>query len=69
MTEKLYRVDSRRDLPLISHADFSMPMAAFTLIQIDDGKAVRVSLPRKTNWQVGETVQIDDAVVRANLVE
>lgn len=68
MTGKVYRVESRRDLPLVSHADFSMPMAVFTLIPISGGETVHISLSRRTSWQPGETVQVDDATVKANLI-
>jgi hypothetical protein len=67
--EQIYRVVSRRNLPMISHADFSMPQEEFLLIRVEDGKSIRVSLSRRTQWQVGETVQIDDAVINANLIK
>jgi len=69
MMERAYRIVSRRDLPLISHADFALPREAFTLVRIEDGKIIRVNLPRRTQWEVGDTVQIDDATIRVNLIE
>lgn len=69
MTTQPYRVVSYQELPLISHADFSRPMATFTLVRVEDEKVVRVSLPRRTQWKVGEVIQIDDAIISANLTE
>jgi hypothetical protein len=67
--ERAYRIFSRRDLPLISHADFAQPREELTLIHIEDGKVVRVSLPRRRLLEVGETVKIDDITILMNLME
>lgn len=67
--ESAYRLVSRRCLPLISHADFAHPKEELTLIHVLDGKVLHVILPRSLRWEVGETVQIDDATIRVNLVE
>jgi len=64
-----YRIVSRRDLPRISHADFFQPKEAFTLVRIEDGKVLHVSLSRRVSWEVGKVVKIDDVTVQANLTE
>jgi hypothetical protein len=66
--ERAYRIVSRRDLPLISHADFALPREALTLVRIEDGGIIHVNLPRRYQWEVGDTVQIDDATISANLI-
>lgn len=67
--ERAYRLVSRRDLPLISHADFFLPKEAFTLVRVEDGKVLYVNLSRRTRWEVGEVVQIDDATIQTNLAQ
>jgi hypothetical protein len=44
------------------------PKSTYTLI-LEDGQVVHASLPRRSDWRLGDVVKIDEDVVRANLVE
>lgn len=66
--EKAYRIFSKLETPFKSHSDFIFPKTIYTLIQ-DDGQRVRVSLPRRSDWEVGCVVKIEEILVRANIIE
>lgn len=53
---------------MTSLSDFMPPQAVYTLIQAD-GQIVRASLPKRSDWEVGDVVKIEEAVVLLNLVE
>jgi len=56
------------EMPRVSHADFLFPRTIYTLIEADEQR-IRVSLPRRSDWEVGMTVRIEESVVLASLVQ
>lgn len=66
--EKAYRIVSKVEPPLISFSDLVCPKAAYTLIR-DDGRVIRASLPRRSDWEVGIVVMIEEGLIRASLIE
>lgn len=55
-------------MPLTSFTEFMDPKAIYTLI-LENGQVVHVSLPRRSDWELGGVVKIDEDIVRANLIE
>jgi hypothetical protein len=66
--QKTYRILSKMEMPRVSHADFLFPRTIYTLIEADEQR-IRVSLPRRSDWEVGMTVRIEESVVLASLVQ
>lgn len=56
------------ELPLRSHSDGTSPKVTYALLD-DDGRMVRASLPRRSDWEVGYVVRIEEELVHANLIE
>lgn len=66
--ERAYRILSRVEAHLASFSELMDPKATYTLI-LEDGQVVRASLPRRSDWELGDVVKIDEDIVRANLIE
>lgn len=56
------------EMPIRSHSDFMFPRVIYTLIEADEQR-IRVSLPRRSDWEVGDEVMIEEGLVRDNLAE
>lgn len=56
------------EIPLRYPSDVASPKVVYALLD-GDGRMVRVSLPRRSDWEVGDVVKIDEGLIRANLVE
>lgn len=59
---------SKVEPPLRSNSDFIAPKAIYTLID-SGGQMIRASLPRRSQWEVGNVVGIEEDLIRANLIE
>lgn len=66
--ERKYRIVSRIEAPLTTFSDLMDPKAIYTLMS-EGEQVVRSSLPRRSDWELGIVVKIDEDVVRENLVE
>lgn len=66
--ERVFRILSKVEAPLTSFSELMDPKTIYTLV-LEDEQVVRASLPRRSDWGLGDVVKIDDDVVRANLVE
>ena len=60
-----YRIDQVEEVPPISHAEFMVRSAIYTVTRLADGRTFRVRLPRRHAWQPEDVVTLEDAVLEA----
>lgn len=62
------RVDGVQETAPASHAEFLFRTVIYTITRLNDGRAFRIRMPRRTGWRPGDVVTIENATLEASAI-